>query len=416
MPRLNPKVIAQGTDPYAVLNVSNLFWQRVPHEDGEPFPINLTLKKKGASYSLYVVDPEISVSTGAHLRYELVQVARQCRLDWEEVLIDLKLKGKRHLRSTVNLSSEPGLIDVIQQQALPRLARQGKAMRNLLFYDTVKDFGLREFADQYIVLGDSPRRKLSVMSDELFLPWDLAYLGDATQPAFDEFLGSAFSVQELAPSNPTEAQELSGSTNGFVLVAAAPADFSKKIASEHAELCALIGTFEGCTLVKASTSQELLKIFSEFDFHSIAFAYIFAHGREGHRIELGGEQVRREDLIALMKGCASGRGPLVFINGCNSSADGGREFRGFGRILVENGASGVIGAQSAIPTIFAVHFAQRLIELLLNEGVTVGEAISRARDVMLRDFGNPLGLLYSVYNGRDLKLKDLTISGDNSQN
>ena len=108
--------------------------------------------------------------------------------------------------------------------------------------------------------------------------------------------------------------------------------------------------------------------------------------------------------------------PLVFLNIC----DGGqfaptRIYKDFGPTFLGHGACSVIGPLIDIPAIFAGEFASRFFEEFFRGGqdASVGEILYKLRYQFFNDYKNPLGMVYSLYRGADIYLKDSVLKTEN---
>lgn len=89
--------------------------------------------------------------------------------------------------------------------------------------------------------------------------------------------------------------------------------------------------------------------------------------------------------------------PLVFINGCRTTALDADTVLGFVTTLIERSkACGVIGTEITVFEPLASAFATKFWELFLTGNLAIGEAIRLARLAMLQT-GNPLGLVYTPF-------------------
>lgn len=96
--------------------------------------------------------------------------------------------------------------------------------------------------------------------------------------------------------------------------------------------------------------------------------------------------------------------PLVFVNGCHTTAIGPDQALNLVRALVQQAeAAGVIGTEITIFEPLAQGFAQALLPLFLN-GVPLGRAVREARLALLAQ-RNPLGLVYTPHAYAELKLQ-----------
>jgi hypothetical protein len=96
--------------------------------------------------------------------------------------------------------------------------------------------------------------------------------------------------------------------------------------------------------------------------------------------------------------------PLVFINGCHTTALTPEHAINFVSGFVEvSHAAGVIGTEITIYEPIAVAFAEACLHRFLIKRETIGAAVRGARLKMLKE-GNPLGLVYIPYVMAGLKL------------
>jgi hypothetical protein len=96
--------------------------------------------------------------------------------------------------------------------------------------------------------------------------------------------------------------------------------------------------------------------------------------------------------------------PLVFINGCHTTAvDPLKALQFIGPLMTDSGSAGVIGTEITIFEELATAFAQEcLARFCANE--PIGKAIRNARLKLLAE-GNPLGLVYIPFVMAGLKLE-----------
>ncbi|MHB8290394.1 MAG: CHAT domain-containing protein [Acidimicrobiales bacterium] len=97
--------------------------------------------------------------------------------------------------------------------------------------------------------------------------------------------------------------------------------------------------------------------------------------------------------------------PLVFINACHSAElDPDALFNYVDAFVGGGNAAGVVGTEVRVFSPLAMQFALTFYTALLESGVSVGEALRRARMEFLVE-GNLFGLLYTPYCWADLKLE-----------
>jgi hypothetical protein len=99
--------------------------------------------------------------------------------------------------------------------------------------------------------------------------------------------------------------------------------------------------------------------------------------------------------------------PLVFINGCRTAALEPKLMLDFVSAFVAcYHAAGVIGTEIQVFQQLARSFAEECLRRFLVEGETIGEAIRETRLKLLK-YGNPLGLIYTIYANSSLRLKKI---------
>ena len=97
--------------------------------------------------------------------------------------------------------------------------------------------------------------------------------------------------------------------------------------------------------------------------------------------------------------------PLVFINGCHTTALDPKTALEFVSTFVQDSrAIGVVGTEISVFEPLACEFAEACLRLFLS-GVPIGEAIRRARLALLQA-NNPLGLVYIPFVLADYRLID----------
>jgi hypothetical protein len=97
--------------------------------------------------------------------------------------------------------------------------------------------------------------------------------------------------------------------------------------------------------------------------------------------------------------------PLVFINGCHTTALEPEVAIEFVSYFVRKAhAAGVVGTEITIFEQLACEFAEECLKYFFG-GSALGDAVRRARLALLKA-GNPLGLLYIPYATANLALKE----------
>jgi len=156
----------------------------------------------------------------------------------------------------------------------------------------------------------------------------------------------------------------------------------------------------------AATRDEALRLLRETSPHLI---YFYCHGgvadgapylQVGPRDE---PRITRDNLRFYKVGWETTR-PLVFINGCRTTALTPEAAIELVSAFVEGAASGVIGSEITVFETLARAFGEEFLgRFLAGTGTSAGEAVRYARLAILKQ-GNPLGLVYIPYVIAGLRL------------
>jgi CHAT domain len=95
--------------------------------------------------------------------------------------------------------------------------------------------------------------------------------------------------------------------------------------------------------------------------------------------------------------------PIVFLNTCESAQIWNALEGSFAGLFLKRGARAVLGTETTIPIVVADVFGRAVLEQLFA-GESLGEAVRWARQALLDNQKNPLGLCYSVYGAADASL------------
>ncbi len=94
--------------------------------------------------------------------------------------------------------------------------------------------------------------------------------------------------------------------------------------------------------------------------------------------------------------------PLALINVCHGADFGAHPPSAFGRVLLDSGASSLLGPCLTIPAVFAGSFAEMFLTRVLDpRQQRFGETIRSLVQWYADEYKNPLGLSYSLFHGID---------------
>ena len=88
--------------------------------------------------------------------------------------------------------------------------------------------------------------------------------------------------------------------------------------------------------------------------------------------------------------------PLIFMNACGSSKVHPLASSSFPHFWLENGFAGCIGTEIAVDDLVASRFS-RYFYKAITDGMSLGDAMYRARMGLLERHRNPLGILWTLY-------------------
>ena len=116
----------------------------------------------------------------------------------------------------------------------------------------------------------------------------------------------------------------------------------------------------------------------------------------------GGEAISSGD-IGFWLGASGGlRGnPFVLVNACKAGEFGSHPPSHFGSVLLQKGASSLLGPSVNIPAVFAKSFAEEFLTLVLASKYAFGRAVRQLAQKYVDSYDNPLGLSYSLFHGID---------------
>jgi hypothetical protein len=158
-----------------------------------------------------------------------------------------------------------------------------------------------------------------------------------------------------------------------------------------------------------TTREDVLKMLMAKD---VQIIYLYCHGGvlsdETPFLSVGHDEepITPENVSGVQWGRSN---PLVFINGCHTTALDPDKALDFVSTFVDASAGGVVGTEITISESLACTFAEECLSRFLvpdgaGETRTLGDAVRGARLALLK-MGNPLGLVYIPFAVESLRLK-----------
>ena len=308
--------------------------------------------------------------------------------------------GPNEARELAALMRSPGLVQVASKEAPTQL------LPAALLYDHPLDTTLQldgyRPCPSFLAALDSagPLEETECFLGRCPSRGDLETVCPSGFWGYRHALGMPVSVGE-APDTPAEIAYRRGPSL-VVAVSTDPA-FVLRVAHEQA----LRGLLDGLIWSYAATRADALNLLKAT---KAEIVYFYCHGGLSNGvpyIQVGPLEERgiTRDLIRASEIEWDDPRPLVFINGCHTTALEPEQAIDFVSGLVENAhAAGVIGTEITVFEPLASAFAEGCLRRFL-EGKPIGEAVRNARLALLKA-GNPLGLAYIPFALASLRLHE----------
>lgn len=408
------------------------------HETNEQRRLNLIIAERPGGFALRVqsdgklFDPmappwedEIPLTQS-----QVWGAAAAVRKAWRSEVLDRKVGGTPLFLTEWDLIAHRAALEA----ALPALALAGHELFTKIFFPSKA----LAAPGAYLRLGEIGERLreaaqtegsmwLRVTSDSFYAPWNLMYtraldVVDGHDVSPEGFWGYQNLVEHV-PLPPTGGAQNRGQDLAFNSPLNVAVHVDEDIDATLGVACVApvrqalqaYGKAGGLTVSEGNTSVALATSLnqSKLDQHVL---YFCCHAEnEGDStalkidescLKLTDRQVRitpgKLDLW-LGKNVFT-NGPIVFLNGCHTGQMTSVFYQGFVPTFLNRRASAVIGTQTEAPARFAGEFARRFFDRFFKGGISVGGALLEIRRELFDTHNNPLGLLYSIYRGADVRL------------
>ncbi|MDQ2921272.1 MAG: HEAT repeat domain-containing protein [Acidobacteriota bacterium] len=285
---------------------------------------------------------------------------------------------------------------------------------------TLKEVGLRLWSDIFQGPGlESIRRRLQnllegaressvlqIVSDKVFLPWQLVYLNDGqAQPSIDRFWGMRFQTEQTLALGLSLAVTAPQKASGPIA-----AYFNSNLPGQTIEMHKKI------IRKYRDKESELLSDLKLVDNRSPAL-YFYCHAEYNPqdkqkswieltnvnaRLTLGHLQDETRVDPATQSQIEFKSAPLVFLNACQSGEMDSAIYESFvGFMLRDKKAGGVVGTETRMPAFFATNLAVEFWERAKSNPSPVSKILFDLRRDYWKNYNNPLGFLYSLYTNGD---------------
>ncbi|MFI7530358.1 CHAT domain-containing protein [Nocardia salmonicida] len=349
---------------------------------------------------------------------ELAAAATAARAAMSEVLTG-EYGGKFVFLESIAIPTE------VADQALEQLARAGRRLFQKLFLGPEAGGDLRAVGEWLVNYANDPelRLTLKIVASRVHIPWSLLYLRDlnGAQPcSWDGFLGMRHIIEQVPHQLLPEATARAIDSRPELSVGLHinptidTANRTTWVRDHDRYWLDTVSTRTPLTVVRRSTRTAMMDALADPS-NSDKLMYFYCHATaddadpDRSAIIMGTTRDRSSfatlgdlHLDAPTDIPLHGR-PLIVLNACASAGLSPRFYDGIVPFFLAKMARGVVGTETKTPALFAVHWAEALLERLFD-GEDIGAAMLDVRLRFLREHRNPLGLLYTMYGDANTRI------------
>jgi len=348
---------------------------------------------------------------------QLVGAVQSCLEEWHKAVV----------ADGTNLSPYLGKWDFSTNDAplqaiVPRLALAGYKLFNAIFnpqiagVDTTK---LNELGKKLADATSKGEQWFRFTTNSFYAPWNLIYSDNPIHGVDKKHFWGYRHMIEHAPQESTLEFEM---TNLPPLVASFCIDDridEQTQLQSTSKVIAVFDAFDQVSYNRVTCQTDLTKILGR---KPVAdhILYFWCHGTGSgnnsqpqftpFNLSLSDDKaITPDDITVYMDNEVFAYRPLVFLNLCHGGRATSLMHRGFTDVFLKREASAVIGPYTEIPIVFAGEFATRFFANFLDRQAGVrqtGSVLLDLRREFFDKYNNPLGLLYSLYWGADIFLKN----------
>lgn len=364
----------------------------LPPLDISPVELQITIFNNGNEYVAFVLKEGSSRYFAIHLTPGDVK--------------NLNILLKEAIQQVANNVGK----EIAYQETLAELARKGSYVFGRIFQE--------EIALETIRAGLQPGTVVQITSKDFFVPWELLYdgpLGANTHISY--FWGIQYLISRVIPQNKREGAfappVLASKRPRIGLIAYDGLPYVAQIEIPrfrkfHEEEKIQLDSLRKLSPQQRDLELTELKRFLAQELHVIHFA---CHAYERDPIDLSYLFVS-EDFALSMIDCSTSNlemvhNPFIFLNACLTGLVNPLYTSSWAGKFWELGARGVLATDFSVPDWFGAAFSVVLYQYLLY-GLSIGEALIKARRQFWTEQHNPLGLAYALYSSPSIKIVDTT--------
>jgi hypothetical protein len=345
--------------------------------------------------SKYRYDTTIPLQTRLqNMRSDLIDIAKRGAILYNSAIKDVANGQQKSLRQ---IMQTPGMVQLASKM------NASDVVPIALFYDArIDSLGSPTICPQFEQsLAKVQQSGQSLIDEPCFLgncpsAGDLSVVCPSGFWGFRQDIGMPYPVRPGSPELTTSIAYAGKPQIGMAYFSDFP------LLKPHLEHLAALNA----TLSEASPRKDVLALFQK---STPQLVYFYCHGAEINTIPLirvgaerGADYIATDNFANYEIDWPEQR-PLVFINGCHTTALTPNKAISFVKTFMEDtSASGVIGTEITIFEPLAQTFAETFFQHFLN-GVPLGRAIRLARLALLAQ-GNPLGLVYLPFAYAGLRM------------
>lgn len=352
--------------------------------------------------------------------HELFAKVQQCRQAWQQSVVEAWEIGNNArrfpFRREWNLKERPELL----ARVAPNLAVAGDRLFKSIFRH--EDPDLDDIANRLERASREGPLVFTCHSDDFFIPWGMIYTSpdggdlkvDGSNWKPEGFWGSRHMLEHntlRCRRSPANIQPKAGQVQvGLNVDVKLDEEFEAPVVSP------MISFFEGMpttTPLIRRTKADLRTALNDAQYAD-QIVYFCCHGVVSATTGQGNfgqasislserppDEISVEDIGYWLRTRTLGSRPLIFMNSCQGGQMASLFYKSFAAMFLDKRANCVVGPQTDVPSVFAAEYAKQFFTRFFGEEQRVGEIVRDLAWKFLDIYKNPLGLIYSLYQGID---------------